>query len=246
MLKNFLNGEYLVAHACGVYNNQTYPNSLEAFELSYGLGFRIFEIDLTFSSDGIFFCYHGDGSNLSFEANTQKIKKEGKGTALKFEDLCNLLLKFQDVYFITDTKKKSVEGYKPQFDYMSNVIMSIDEKLFERFIIMFYNEQMFLYLRQNYKFTTYLYSLNHIRTSEQETGAIKFVSEHKIPSVTMWEAQVKSEFVKGLTDAGALVFTHIVDNVDNAKKWFEAGVYGLYTNTLQLKDVSEIRSNKKI
>ena len=50
-----------IAHAGGQFNGATYTNSLEALDRNYGAGFRAFEIDLSFTSDGELVCLHDWG-----------------------------------------------------------------------------------------------------------------------------------------------------------------------------------------
>ncbi len=47
-----------LAHAGGEINGQRYTNSLEALNLNYSNGFRIFEIDIITTTDGHLVCAH--------------------------------------------------------------------------------------------------------------------------------------------------------------------------------------------
>ena len=47
-----------LAHAGGEINGDRYTNSLEALNLNYSLGFRVFEIDIITTSDGHLVCAH--------------------------------------------------------------------------------------------------------------------------------------------------------------------------------------------
>ncbi len=47
-----------IAHAGGGINGITYTNSYEALDLNYGLGFRYFEIDFTYTTDQKLICLH--------------------------------------------------------------------------------------------------------------------------------------------------------------------------------------------
>ena len=53
-----------IAHAGGQFNGATYTNSLEALDQNYEAGFRAFEIDLSFTSDGELVCLHDWGRVL--------------------------------------------------------------------------------------------------------------------------------------------------------------------------------------
>ena len=47
-----------VAHALGGIGDKTYLNTKESFLASYQMGCRLFEVDLTKTSDGVWVCRH--------------------------------------------------------------------------------------------------------------------------------------------------------------------------------------------
>src|SRR5689334_12250244 len=63
----------IVAHACGEYDGITYTNSLNALNANYNRGFRYFEIDFNYTSDGHIVLIHdwtGTGKKLFGTSNT--------------------------------------------------------------------------------------------------------------------------------------------------------------------------------
>jgi len=72
--KDKSNKELLIAHACGVYNNMVYVNSLEAFYENYEKGFRRFEIDMLLTKEDGLISYHSVmGYNFMPESCFEKI-----------------------------------------------------------------------------------------------------------------------------------------------------------------------------
>ncbi|MCB9446810.1 MAG: sulfatase-like hydrolase/transferase [Flavobacteriales bacterium] len=53
--------ERFIAHAGGMIDGHRYTNSLEALDKSYGAGFRLFELDIRQTSDGVFVAAHDWG-----------------------------------------------------------------------------------------------------------------------------------------------------------------------------------------
>lgn len=101
-----------IAHAGGEIDGQRYTNSVEALNLNYNLGFRIFEIDIIKTSDGHLVCGH-DWDHwkhiTGFEGETpvtldeflkHKIKKNY--TPLSLEMLHEWFKKHPDATLLTD------------------------------------------------------------------------------------------------------------------------------------------------
>ncbi len=101
-----------IAHAGGEIEGQRYTNSLEALNLNYALGFRIFEIDIIKTSDGHLVCAHdwdswkrftgfkGEGPVTLNEFLKYKIRE--KYTPLSLEMLHEWFKKHSDATLLTD------------------------------------------------------------------------------------------------------------------------------------------------
>jgi glycerophosphoryl diester phosphodiesterase len=102
-----------IAHGLGA---QLYagPNTLATFEESYRRGFRIFEVDLSFTSDGHLVCFHGDTESdlnrMSFEDYVRTRAKVGIPPC-EFKELLGLLRRHPDIYFILDVKNRFESSY---------------------------------------------------------------------------------------------------------------------------------------
>ena len=59
-----LGENHLIAHALGGIGGKPYSNSLEAFIENYNKGIRIFEVDLSITSDGYVVCRHDWNTSL--------------------------------------------------------------------------------------------------------------------------------------------------------------------------------------
>jgi hypothetical protein len=101
-----------VAHAFGVIDGHTYTNSLEAFQRSYGRGFRVFEVDVVRLKDGTALLAHNGleenyGLNKPFrEASWAELAGHrylGRYTILRSQDLVRLLRDHPDAYAILDS-----------------------------------------------------------------------------------------------------------------------------------------------
>lgn len=104
----------LIAHGLGEWSGIQSPNNYEAFIESYGEGFRVFEIDIAMSSDGVPLAAHdsmeekyyglsGKFSDYSAE-EFLGVKLLSKGTTLAGPQILNILSEYPDIRIILDLK----------------------------------------------------------------------------------------------------------------------------------------------
>jgi glycerophosphoryl diester phosphodiesterase len=103
----------LVAHAGGAVHGLTYTNSLEALNEHYIEGYRVFELDFHWTSDGKLVVIHDwvDTSAqfgakphvFSYDEYVSKRRRDGLHQ-LTFEMLCEWLQTHRDALVVTDTK----------------------------------------------------------------------------------------------------------------------------------------------
>jgi glycerophosphoryl diester phosphodiesterase len=101
-----------IAHAGGQINNHKYTNSLEAINLNYTKGFRLFELDIIRTSDNIYVAAHdwkhwaeitGYKGTLPPDRKTFKEQKiYQKYTALDMKDINLWFKKHSDATLVTD------------------------------------------------------------------------------------------------------------------------------------------------
>ena len=158
---------------------------------------------------------------------------------MTFEELCQLMIEYDDFYIVTDTKYLDNETNKKVFDVINQTINSIDPSLINRIAIQFYNQQMYYFLTDNYSFPldNYMYTLYMSRDSNRQV--IDFVTKENIRAVVMWNFRADKSFVSELNDAGIFVYAHTINNTDAALELFESGVYGIYTDTITYGDLNK-------
>lgn len=116
--------ESYAAHALGGIDGYSYTDSKEAFEAAYADGFRLFEVDISITSDDELVCCHGwserdyeERLGLAYDENTavmsleefQNTKIQGQYTSLTFSDFVELLHSHEDVYCMIDLYQRSYE-----------------------------------------------------------------------------------------------------------------------------------------
>lgn len=230
---NILRKYDLVAHALGGIDGISYTNSLEAFHFNYKRGKRLFEVDLSLTSDGHLVCFHnGWESMLGLEKSIKetrldeflKLKVVDKYTPLSLEQLLLLMQNYKDMYLITDTKDDIEISFRQIVDLAKN----IDPSLLGRIIPQIYNETDFSKVLKYYNFPTVIYTL--YRTSAPDEEVINFVKQNKIDAVTMSTGRFSEKFVRALAENNIISFVHTVNDPDKIEDYRSKGVYGFYVD----------------
>jgi len=109
--------EKLVAHAGGAVNGVAYTNSREALDQHYASGYRVFELDFDWTSDGRLIVAHDWVSASSFLGAAPHVfsysefvsaaRRDGLHQ-MTFEDLRDWLRVHRDAFVVTDTKDSNL------------------------------------------------------------------------------------------------------------------------------------------
>ena len=111
-----------IAHALGGLAGKDYLNSREGFLAMYEQGVRLFELDLSRTSDGVWVCRHnwkesmgqwkGSGKKVLTEKQFKNSKIYGTYTLMTLEDFFLLLKEHPDAYVMIDSKQYSLRNYQ--------------------------------------------------------------------------------------------------------------------------------------
>ena len=113
-----------VAHAGGGLGRMTYTNSYQALEANYAKGFRYFELDFVFTSDGHLVCLHDWKANftrtfgfetdrsLSLEVFEELVNNNDKFTNCTLPGLAEWMVQYRDAIIVTDVRGNNLEALK--------------------------------------------------------------------------------------------------------------------------------------
>jgi glycerophosphoryl diester phosphodiesterase len=238
----------LIAHALGGLNGRTYLNCREAFESNYRKGYRYFEVDLMFTSNGELVCLH-DGLErkwgLPVPFTLQQFRSGRPDgltlSPLTFDDLLTLMQEKPDWNLVTDVKDDNqralttilMKATTRHIDVSNRIIPQIygpnDEPLVQRLEY------------ERWILTVYRMGPNMLRVAEgivqrnARICAITMPAEYFVP--TDYRKRVSHEgvgthFVSGAETPfqaiGVPVFVHTVNNPADAALFLGRGI-GLYT-----------------
>jgi glycerophosphoryl diester phosphodiesterase len=242
----------LIAHALGDIDNNTYTNSLEALEESVKEGYKLFEADILLTRDNQLVLRH-DWAVGSFLHLNQTYVDNGTGfyvptleefiqtpilnqyTPMTFEDLLKYMKTHKDIYIVTDTKYLTPEEYLPEFDLILKAINKVDSRLLDRFIIQFYNEEMYYNLSQKFPFKEYLFTLYATDISNEEI--VRFMADNQLKYLTMYEGRITQEFIDELSQHGIYTLTHTINDLTKVSDYLYIGLDGIYTDNVLMEEI---------
>lgn len=240
-----LDSNQLVSHALGTADGIQGINCLEGFLENYAEGVRVFEADLRMTSDGHVVLRHDWNGNLqegvdetSLPTLEEFLSKPfyGMYTPMSFRDLLLLLEKYPDVCIITDSKFTDAESVTVQFNAMLDDARSLGlSYLFDRMIVQVYSPLHYTIVDSLHHFPYYIYTLYQDSFERSEEGfrqKVIFCQENGIMGLTLSEVLWNPDYAPIAEWRGVKVYTHTVNDAEDAKRLLESGISAVYTDTL--------------
>lgn len=236
----------LIAHAgggileekgSGELVQRTYTNSREAFISSYDRGYRVIEMDFQLSTDGVLCGLHNwdkyDGPLSSMEWSKQKINK--RYTTLTLPDVLKEMTVNTDLYLVLDMKSYEWEDAKVVKQYQDIYEQALNlggQQLVDRLIPQIYEQSEYALIKEVYDWKSIIYTLYRSDKIPDE-DIISFVKgKEDICVVTVLKRRVSEDFCALLHDAGKIVYTHTINDIDGLYEYMNEGVDGFYTDTM--------------
>ncbi|MCI8715873.1 MAG: hypothetical protein HFF66_08775 [Oscillospiraceae bacterium] len=246
-----LDSARLIAHGMGSLDGETTLNCLEGFRDRYERGVRVFEVDLRLTSDQKVVLRHDwragwqrDVSETSIPTAEEFLDKPilNKYTAMSFKDLLYLMRDYPDICIVTDTKFTEAEIVRLQFEAMLQDARELGlSYLFDRMIIQIYSPLMFQVVDSLHHFSYYIYTLYYdgfSRTEEDFRERAAFCRQNQILGLTMWDYWWREDFAPIAAEYGLKVYTHTVNEPEEALALLEGGIGAVYTDELVPDDLA--------
>jgi len=224
----------IIAHGCGDFNGISYTNSLNALDSNYEKGFRYFEIDLNYTSDGHIVLIH-DWENTENELlgiskkilgynEFKNLKPRYNLTLMDIDMLISWLVAHNDAYVITDCKYDNLKMLREiSFKYPN---------MLQRFVPQMgtFGEYKKLH---DMGYQNIILGVN--RTNYSDDAIINFVRIHKFYAVTMPVKRAETDLLSKLKETDIKVFVYTVNDTVTFEKLINKGVYGIYSDSINLK-----------
>lgn len=228
--------DHVITHALGGIDGKNYTNSLEAFMHHYDKGSRVFEVDLILTEDNHLVAAHDWKKEKPLTLEQFKSRKiEGKYSPLSFEEIVHLLDKYEDVLLITDTKTKTDEEMAHVFEQIVKQTADVDEEILSRIIPQIYHPKELALVRQFYSFEEVFFTL--YRTDLTDEEVLDFALKNDVKAIVMSKKRYSNAFVQLLNDNGIRAYVHTINDVDAAKEYLDAGVYGVFTDFINVDEI---------
>lgn len=237
-----------ICHALGrTLEGDFLSNSKEAFLINYWRGQRVFETDLSITSDGILVLRHDwntdlgqaevFGEDFGREGDTPVTAAEfmsapvwGKYTPMTLKDWFVIMKSHPDIYMVTDTKFYS--DIEERFGlFVGTAVENGYEDVLSRVIVQIYYEDMYDEVSSVYPFENWIWTLYRIGYPGGNE-VLDFMRRKDIPVLTMpsdgWSSQIGRE----LEGSGIKVYVHTVNDEEEARLRISQGVSGIYTDDI--------------
>ncbi len=223
----------VIAHAGGEIIGMSYTNSREAFDHNYNKGFRYFEADFEWTSDGELVLIHDwdkafkmlygvDGAAVPSLKKYKELEMKGGLSAFDLDGIIVWLKNNRDAFVVTDMKSDNVKAL--------------------RFIKERYPEMLLRFVPQIYAFKEYneVRSLGYenmiltlYRLGATNNEVVSFVKGRKIYAVTMPSDRALFTGLPGeLKKIGVVSYAHTVNGEGLKDMLVENGVHGVYTDVI--------------
>jgi len=220
-------GSGIIASGLGGWDGFANTNSKEAFVYNYGQGFRLFEFQTQFSSDGVLFGIHASirVPGLTFEQEQERVQY----TIMSFEDIVALMVIYDDWQLIIDSQyHNNLYAIENTFEYIINTINRIDSNLIDRIVIQVHNQHMYHFLVNNFPFTAYVYNLQ--TSSDLDIAVLEFTERTGISAIRMPIDRAMEDFIEMLNELDVSVFISTTNDLLQTSNLFETGITGIFTN----------------
>lgn len=254
---NWLQGNAFIRSSKEIEGNLYTEDLLKLLEQSYNEGYRVFEMNLDFTSDCVLICsvYNNEDPtnvNRGFEEyeihnldkSLAQLKEKSFHNTEDFWEICSFLKKNKNAYIIVNVDDKDVNFLYEVFSYITNDTSHIDESILKRLIVQVYNRKMYEQIMQIYPFKSVIYNLKE--TSDTNEEIISFIQEEGIQAVAISSSQVEDQLLlNSLNDSGCKIYFDSTNSQEYAEFLANKGIYGFYTTAFEKSKEMEERINKK-
>ncbi len=247
-----------IAHAMGGIEGNSYTNSKEAMIKSYNRGLRVFETDVSLSSDGKLILFHSfDKESLSKLGLPSAWEKDNptekeflskkilnRYTTMNFEDVAKYMKDHKDMYLVIDLKKNDLKEVEKAYKELVRVTKTVDPTVLNRIIPQIYYEEMYRPVMNIYDFKSMIYTTYRIEELVVNK-IVDFSYEHGIKIVAANRFKFSKELTDKLVDRGISLYMFTYNDASRVKALRNNYVSGFYTDFLP-KEVIERDSDGKV
>jgi len=239
-------GQYMISHAMGGIDGNAYSNSLEGFLENYDEGHRFFDVDMELTSDNRIVLWSDWQRQFcsSYSAGRTPTYDEFMGsliydeyTPMDLEALLELMHQYSDIHIFTDTHHSSSTIVKKMFKTIVSTAEQLGiEEVLDQFIVGIYSQDMFRIVDEIYHFKEYMMNLYKVYSKVPDKSKLQklanFCKKNGIDTMGMYAKWWNPKFAEYIRSYGLDLVLYIVNDSSTARKYFDDGVNGIYTDYL--------------
>ncbi len=223
-----------VAHAGGGVNKKRYTNSMEALDFSANRGFKLIELDFSWTKDGHIVCLHDwdttpkwmigyrGGVKLNLAEFNDYVKSKKGLTPCDLFKLNDWLKQHPDVYIITDVKGNNIKALKLMIEIIDNA---------KRRVIPQFTQPKHYQPIRDLGFDKLIWTLYSYNESNDEL--IQEASKMTLFAITMPPKRAKTKVAFSLADMAIPTYVHTINDLSVAIDYQETyGLSSVYTDFL--------------
>lgn len=230
----------LIYHACGGIDKANYTNSREALQSTLEQGNMLVEVDFLFTDDGHLVCAHKWKDVFGYEREytldeflVHKIR--GIYSGMTAADIIAYMDENPLLHIIVDTKEEDSSLV------IAELLRLCDSRpeIADRFVIQLYEPglkhrmlSLYPFRNENFLFTCYKFGPDKV------TQILEVCREEEIKVVTVPYGRWGQASVNRFLNEDILLFEHTVNNTSMTDLSLKKGVYGFYTDFLQVNDLN--------
>lgn len=221
-----------ILHAGGGSNNLTYLNSEETFEIYYNQGYRVFEYDFELSTDNKMIGTHDynyidqySNSNSFNYDEFKQLKINHEYTPITEDWLINILINYDDIKVVLDTKHNEIEIY----ERLNNIQQELNISFKDKIIPQLYSKEMWDLMKDKYDYSEYIFS--NYKCNYSIDQILEYFKDERITSITLsikYSSLIPFQINK--LSKRKKVYIHTVNNRLLRKYYTLVGVSGFYTD----------------
>ena len=248
---------HVIRHAGGGIDGKYYSGSLEAWDLSYERGNRVFDVDLSFTSDGVLVVRHGWSdnleedslcamaqSNINIDANGQlryykpyyrmnieefkQTKPFQSYTHLTCEDMINYMAVHSDLYVALDMKDELLPSYKYLVKLASEMNL---ESTLQRMIVSVYDVEFYDSVMAIFPFDNWMLRQHYV-DERNYSLLISDCLSYNISAVNVSSCYADDEGIQWLNNAGIYTYVAVCDYISDMDIYHSKGFWGCVSNNL--------------
>lgn len=240
----------LISHALGGIERFAGTNSREALLHAYACGHRVFETDVSVTSDGHLVLRH-DWEAGTYPVLGQSVQKEsgpmtlakfeafpiqGHYTPMTFQQLLAFMAEHPDVLLVTDTKEADAAQAAAVFGKIVAETKDADPAILKRIVPQLYQADNYAAVKGVYPFNQYIYTLYMNKDSDEQV--IRDMTAQGIRIAVVDENRYSPEFVKALKDEGIYTYVNTINDLERIKSLRASGVQGVMTDFIEPEQLS--------